>query len=287
MKTKVLWILSIGLIGLILTSSIAPVRGAYGVDVGDTFTYTINKASGDFNYKTNATTVTSSTSGYALGDDVVTVGSKLLVNVTAVTIASVTFNISSGSVSIEESTTAFSLFGLLGVMILPILVLSDDIEFEATDGISFGQWMFFLPSDTDWDDFIEDWNVSEDLFNDTSSGELKVTAGSVLENSDRDIRFWLSMVGTYINDTEEIDLTADHRVMFAYDTSSGVLLGYRISTDVTGTFEGTSTTFKLNLEVIRDQYSLPGFPGLSTSGFELFLILTSLFLLLPIYRRKR
>ena len=73
-------ILTIGIIGLILSFSVTGTYAAYGVEVGDTFTYSINKASGEFNYKTNTSTTSKTVEGYQLGDDVIPVGSSVTAN---------------------------------------------------------------------------------------------------------------------------------------------------------------------------------------------------------------
>jgi len=173
-------------------------------------------------------------------------------------------------------------------MLLPILVLGGETELDVDSGVTLGEWLFLMASDTDWTDFVDDWNMSDDdVFNETSSGDMSMSTGSALENSDRDIRFWITLVGTYINTTEEIDLRSDHKVMFAYDTSTGVLLGFRMNTDVTGTFEGTTTTFKMDLEIIRDEYTLPGFPGSVAPGFESLIAILALFVVVPVFRRKK
>lgn len=287
---KTILVVSSFLVLLITSSSMTSIRAAYGVEVGDTFTYVVKQASGEFNYKTGTITTSTTVNGYTLGDDAVPVNSELTINITAVDASSVAFNISSGEYSTVTSTSSLTMgFGLLIGVLFPFLVLSDEAEFDPTEGVSLGDWVYFAASDTDWDDFIEAWNTtSEDFLNETEGADLSLELGSVLENSDRDVRFWLYLTGSIKNATENIDLTVNHKVMFAYDTSSGVLLGYRMVDNLKGTFDGRTTTFKLNLEIVQKEYSLPAFAGGGTPGFEYIpalLMLTTWIVLLR--RRKR
>ncbi|MFX0093588.1 MAG: choice-of-anchor S family protein [Candidatus Hodarchaeota archaeon] len=265
-KQFILPLLATTLLILVLVAFMVPTRGNYGVKVGDTFEYTINQASGDFKYKTDSIPVDKTVAGYTLDDDTISVGSGLKVTVTSVSSSFVLLKFTSGSATNESRETYYSfLFGFLKLALLPFfaidLVPSSSIEFDVDNGVSLGNWAFVAPSDMDWLELAEDFNKTAiEMNNITYPGlDLTLVSEAIFENSLTQFRIWLYMTGNYKNATEQIDLEINHKIMFAYEVDTGSLLGYRYEDDINGTLEGAETAFKMYLEVIRNEYTLPPF----------------------------
>ncbi|MEA2069662.1 MAG: hypothetical protein U9O98_00040, partial [Asgard group archaeon] len=69
------------------------------------------------------------------------------------------------------------------------------------------------------------------------------------------IAFTVTSIGQYMNTTEDTDLFIYHRMRFDYSVSEYNLLGYRMNSNINGTYEGTESDFHMLLEVKLSTYT--------------------------------
>ena len=89
------------------------------------------------------------------------------------------------------------------------------------------------------------------------------------------------------------ELEGFERFKFAFDTSTGVMKGYRLELDYKGVIEGEKFEMKLNQEVTINGYTLPAFyfdKPVGLPGFECYLsfaAFSAIIIVSVIIRRRR
>lgn len=141
--------------------------------------------------------------------------------------------------------------------------------FNATE-VSLGPqmfgWFFIEPSDSMWAYFDELVDI-EYHKSKTSLYDYQAYFESFFERRDKQAIFDVNMYGDFINDTLEVDMNFQHNLKFIWNDTTGILLGYRISTQFSGTFHGMSLGEKLDVVCKEADFDLPNFKFFNYTGF--------------------
>lgn len=133
-------------------------------------------------------------------------------------------------------------------------------------GPNMPAWFFIEPNQEIWDYLTE---ISDIEFHKTRENNYDFEAyfESFFELRDNQAIFDLHMYGDFINDTLETDMQFDHNIKFVWQESSGILLGYRIISDLSGDYENQTITENLLITCKQTEYSLPDFKFYAYTGF--------------------
>ncbi|HUU76991.1 MAG TPA: choice-of-anchor S family protein [candidate division Zixibacteria bacterium] len=127
-------------------------------------------------------------------------------------------------------------------------------------------WFFIEPNQELWDYFDE---ISAIEFHKTKENNFDFEAyfESFFELRDNQAIFDLHMYGDFINDTLETNMQFDHNIKFVWQESSGILLGYRVNSYLSGEYENQTITENLLMTCKQTEYSLPDFKFYAYTGF--------------------
>lgn len=153
-------------------------------------------------------------------------------------------------------------------------------ESEIALGPPLLSWFFIEPIEDVWD-FLEEVTTLayHNSLPNTDEFDGTLEADFAEEGTNKIFDFYLR--GTYINKTKNIEIDFDHNIKFIWRTSTGILQGYRISSQFSGEYFGNEISEELATACRLGTYSLPhfkfgGFSGL-ISGFRIpILIISSL-----------
>ncbi len=138
-------------------------------------------------------------------------------------------------------------------------------------------WFFIDPTEETWE-FLT--NMSDINYHNSLpivkniQGNLR--AGFERENSEAS--FDITIQGIVNNETENINLEFDHTLKFVWNSTTGILLGYRISSYFTGNLEGHTLSEQINVVCMQVNYDLARFRFLSgfIPGFTFIIAIVSL-----------
>ncbi|NHJ39263.1 MAG: hypothetical protein FK731_04460 [Asgard group archaeon] len=138
-------------------------------------------------------------------------------------------------------------------------------------------WFFIDPIEETWE-FLT--NMSDINYHNSLpivkniQGNLR--AGFERENSEAS--FDITIQGIVNNETENINLEFDHTLKFVWNSTTGILLGYRISSYFTGNLEGHTLSEQINVVCMQVNYDLARFRFLSgfIPGFTFIIAIVSL-----------
>ena len=261
MKKKL--VTTIFIIALTLT---VPISAGQGLSVGDSFTFEVKNASGNFEYVTGATTVTGGTKKFRVGSTGVNKGQQLDVAVTAIGTTDVSFNIKNNGTTLASPTSGALVFGLSLILysLYPFMVMGISEgsvgPIDPTKGISLGDIWYIAPPSVDWEatfDLYNDttnWDAIADVYGE-SEEEMTVTSLAEWYDEGETIKFKVSASGNYVIAADSTDLSILHSVEFHYNTTSYVLQGYDMFTWIYGTYNGQSSEFSMNVEVAEEHYT--------------------------------
>ena len=127
-------------------------------------------------------------------------------------------------------------------------------------------WLFIEPTQDLWDYFDE---IEEIEYHKTRENNYDFEAyfEAFFELTNNQAIFDLHMYGDFINETLETDMQFDHNIKFIWQESSGILLGYRINSYLSGDFENQTISETLLMTCKQTEYSLPGFKFYAYTGF--------------------
>ncbi len=261
MKKRI--ITSIFIIALTLS---LPLSASQGLSVGDDFTFVVKAASGDFEYTDNAVTVSGETNKFRVGSTGVAKGQPLDVEVTNIQSTSVSFDIDNNGSNLASPTSTALGFGLSLILysLYPFMVMGISTgsvnPIDPTKGVSLGDIWYIAPPSVDWNavfDLYNDtanWDAIADVYGE-SEEEMTFTSIAQWYDNDETIKFKATAGGSYVIAADDTDLTIIHSVEFHYNVTNDVLQGYDVLTLITGTYEGSATTFSMNAEVAEESYT--------------------------------
>lgn len=273
---------------LILNTTV--VQGDYSVTVGQTFTYNVNTSNWSIKLGSNS----GSASKCRIFLDSYDEGTSFTVNVTdVVPTDSVSWNLTVGSTDYEWQNDDFD---LMEITLLLFKILPYAVSFANTwaqDAVDSGptiQTFFFfdLAEDVTFDHFRFLANSTFWSLGAASDTRLSFTQadGNFDESGVVAVFDWI-FDGTITYATPyNFEIEGVERFKIAFDTSTGVMQGYRLELDHKGVIEGQNFEMKLNQEVTINGYTLPAFyydkpaglPGfewyLSISAFSAILIVS-------------
>ncbi|MBD3191173.1 MAG: hypothetical protein GF308_11035 [Candidatus Heimdallarchaeota archaeon] len=148
-------------------------------------------------------------------------------------------------------------------------------------------WFFIEPTEDLWE-FLEEVTTLEyhNSLQNADEFEGTLEADFAVEGENKVFDFYLR--GDYINETKNIEIRFDHNIKFIWKISTGLLQGYRISSQFLGEYFGNEISEELNVACRVGTYSLPyfkfgGFSGL-ISGFRMGIVITSGLVIVTIYQ---
>jgi len=124
---------------------------------------------------------------------------------------------------------------------------------------------FFLEIDTDLWDFLEDLTTNEyhealpfhDLFDILLQADFEFQENLAI--------FDIYMNGDFENETDDTKVDFGHAIKFIWDNTTGILQGYRVTTEFQGTYQSHQVAITLEIVIRESSYDLPNFkffPGL-------------------------
>ncbi|MHA1503861.1 MAG: choice-of-anchor S family protein [Candidatus Heimdallarchaeota archaeon] len=262
MKKILKIVLPLFIVGLFL--SVSMTRGAYGVIVGDEFTFDIVSANQVITVGTNS----GSGDGYVVDGLSFAEGTSVDTNVTAVG-ASVDYNLTAGSAVEPMSSSGFGLALLTALhIVFPMLYLEQFAEFDAWNqtAADMEPGIFFVPfveSDTNWTVYIE---MATDIHATATTNATQPVLLDAAYTDETDVFYFEmyfggNMVSNFTTATGfyELDVEIEHHYQFAYTKSTGVMLGMRVAFDITGTSNSTDVDISFDSKVEIDGYNLPAY----------------------------
>ena len=262
-KMKKRIITSIFIIALTLS---LPLSASQGLSVGDSFTFEVKVASGNFEYIDGVTTVSGETDKFRVGDTAVNKGSQLDVEVTNIGASTVSFDIDQGGVNLASTTSSGLGFALSLIIytLYPFMVMGISsgsvLAVDPDKGVSLGDIWYIAPPTMDWDSVYDTFNNTDNwapyfsAYN-QSEADMAVTTSATWFDGGETLRFIVSASGNYVIAAESTSLLILHAVEFHYNTTSYVLQGYDIKTAISGDYKGDSTTFSLSAEIAEESYT--------------------------------
>jgi hypothetical protein len=229
-----------------------------------------------------------------------------MVNVTIATPIALTYNISSGEYSETGESTILDILIFMIYMVYPIAVLEEvtlntwnQSEMEALHlGILMIPFVSITTTTwTEWVDIVDDINENGTLVSDPYDG-LEIQAKYT--NATDDFIVELNIRGDLSGDITSgvalatVDVSIDHKFLFAYAKTSGVMQGMKMEGEIDGISNGTLLDIGYSYNTEQVGYDLPDydldratwpFPGF---GFWLAMgSITSLVVLVPIFRKRK
>ncbi|MFX1517852.1 MAG: hypothetical protein ACFFC6_16235 [Promethearchaeota archaeon] len=228
----------------------------------------------------------SATQGYRLENTLIPIDEEITIKVISYDVLPQTIIIYEVSwentTVLVNSSSLLTNFGLQESLGRGVIGSGFDFLFSDT-GVTIGEWVFIVPVDTLLST-IDVWNQST-LPGAIEGMETVLDLGN--EENEKDYHLWIKYEGTMVDDSSEIDLEFTFEASFRWEKTNGVLLTYQISISMKGGYQNQDATF--NLELRLDRTDLKDFLGQGVSGFDLFILLAGILVLIcirPYLRRK-
>lgn len=259
---------------------------AYGVSIGNTFTYDVEASSWDVTVDTD----TSSGTGFNFLDVNRPVGSQFTVEVTDVTPAtSVDWEMTLGTDTDTGSSAPFDAIGIIFLMFFPMLIVESSImvwnQTEMDLGLEIMTFFFAEPTTFTgiFEQMVEE-NIVETYYTGTEFNFENV--GGTFDQSSSTAVFEWHFDMTYVNGSD--NWAGDFTWQYAYDKTTGQMKGNNMDIDYSGTMGGIDIVYKLVQKVEEVGYDLPNVAGI-LPGFEWFIVIPIVAILggFTIIRRKR
>ncbi|MFW9922747.1 MAG: choice-of-anchor S family protein [Candidatus Thorarchaeota archaeon] len=139
-------------------------------------------------------------------------------------------------------------------------------ENEISLGPNMFGWFFIEPSEALWSYFNEIIDIEYHKSR-SSIFDYQAYFESFFERREKQAIFDVNMYGDFINDTLEVDINFQHNIKFIWNDTTGILLGYRISTQFSGIFYGLSLSEELEIVCREVDYNLPNYKFYNYTGF--------------------
>ncbi len=264
-------------------------QAAYGVSVGNIFTYDVVESNWDVTVGPDS----SSGTGWNFLDVLRTVGSQFDVEVTAVDASGVDWEIQLGIDMDVGSNSAFDGLGLLILLVLPLLFTDDSPLTLDTGEADLGPGLtelFFVDVETFSDVFYEMANT--DIETDLSDEDPAINidqAGGIFDNDTSIAVFEWHLDYTYVNASIDSNLSGTYVWQYAFDKSDGHMKGYYHMIDYSGTLAGVDFNYNLEQKVEEAGYNLPNVAAGILPGFEWFIVIPVVAILggITIIKKKR
>ncbi|MHA1198507.1 MAG: choice-of-anchor S family protein [Candidatus Heimdallarchaeaceae archaeon] len=285
MKKEIKIILPLVMVAFLFGSTMT--QAAYGVSIGNTFTYDVEAASWDVTIDTSS----SSGTGFNFLDVTRAVGSQFEIEVTAVDPTSVDWDMTIGTDSDSGASSPFDALGVIFLTFFPLLIIDAGSmswnQAEMDLGLEIMSF-FFAEPDTFAEIFtalveenIATYYVTDPEFNFDNVG------GTFDNDTDIAVFEWHFDLTYYVNGSE--NFAGDFVWQYAYDQTDGHMKGNYMNMDYSGTIGGIDIIYKLEQRVEEEGYNLPNVNAGILPGFEWFIAIPIVALLggITIINRKR
>ncbi len=260
-------------------------QAAYGVSVGNTFTYDVEAASWDVTIDTN----TSSGTGFNFLDVNRAVGTQFEVEVTAAAVDSVDWDMTIGTDTDSGTSTPFDALGIILLTFFPMLLINAGMVSWNQTEMDLGlevMGLFFAEPETFGEIFYEmtQNDIVTYYYSDPAYDFENV--GGTFENTTNIAVFEWHFDLTYVDGSD--NLSGDFVWQYSYDQTDGHMKGIYMDMDYSGTIGGITIIYKLEQRVEEAGYNLPNANGI-LPGFEWFLVVPVVAILggITIIKKKR
>ena len=137
---------------------------------------------------------------------------------------------------------------------------------EYIHGPNMINWFFVEPEESLWDYFEEIADIEYHKSRENNH-DYEAYFEGFFEIRDEQAIVDLYMYGSFTNETTEIDMNFNHNIKFVWSSVTGILLGYRISTTLSGTVKELIVSESISIVCSKNDYSLPGYKFYNYSGF--------------------
>jgi hypothetical protein len=281
---------------ILLIFSTTFVQGDYYPTVGQIFTYNVNTSNWSIKLGSNR----ASASKCRIFLDSYDEGTSFTVNVTdVVPTESVSWDLTVGSTdySWHNDDSDLMQIQLLLFDILPYAVgFAINWDQETVELGPTVQFLFFLSIADDTLDHFR-FMANSTFWSSAAADDTRLSFTQVAGNFDESgivvVFDWIVEGSITYTTPYNWDLEGVERFKFAFDTSTGVMKGYRLELDYKGVIEGQKFEMKLNQEVTISGYTLPAFyydKPAGLPGFEWYLSIaafSAILIVAVIIRKKR
>jgi len=173
----------------------------------------------------------------------------------------------------------------------PIFESERIVEEFDIDKIKIGpeitHWFFIQPIEANWN-FLDNFTTEDYYANIPLNQYIEGSFQASLERFEGEIIFDYDIKGTYTNESDESNIQFDHLFKFIWNETTGVLLGYRISSYLTGKYLGQNVYEEIYVICRISGYDMPNYkfipgfiPGytyvITIGGIFTIAVLTSIF----------
>lgn len=301
MKKALKIILPLILIGMIF--SIQKVQAAYNITVGSIYDYNVNASNTDVTLGINEAHKV----GFTLEGQDFGINTAVSLNVTTVLPILVLYNITVGDYSEEETAIIFDPLILLSMMVYPLgilegVTLNDWNQSEMEDlhlGILMVPFLSVVSSTwSDWIDIVNEVNENGTLASETYGEGLALKAKYTNNTDDFIVEFNmrgdLSENITSVDASAIVDVSINHKLLFAYTKTSGVMLGIKMEGEISGFSDGTLLDIGYSYSTEQVGYDLPAYDldraTWPLPGFEFWFTISTIGLIaifIPIIKKRR
>ncbi|MFX1536983.1 MAG: choice-of-anchor S family protein [Promethearchaeota archaeon] len=306
MKARIVYIavfLSFLVLGMTFTSPVMKGSADLGADIGDEFTFVVNKfsialAHGASQSSTNKFSVAGSNTISPGGSDANFKVEVVDYNETGIFAPWIQYEISKGSFKENQTVNAWTMVFLPFAIYYPqifVSVITSGDPFNTTvenDISDFVPYILAVNGTTD-----QAWEVYQETFKNKTSTETEDDSNLTTEvqnsMSGGNFAVYTKWQGEIKNATSDDQMTFDCQMRVVYEMSTGALQGYKLFMDVDGTVNNKTSAADFDVEIVRQGYTIQGFGGGgfwdNIPGFETVALVFGLVALggLYIYRKRR
>ncbi len=252
------------------------VKAEFAVTTG-TVVYEVNESEWDFVVGPDSTNGT----GFEFEDQNFAEGTQVSVTVNAETNVSVDYTVNVGSKSDTGSYSSFVFLGLALMLFYPLIITGGFSgtwnQTEADLGPALAEIFFIDPTEAN----IFFYELSNTTFVSSAFTDPEWAfdnIGGSFDNTTNIAVFEWALNAQYEVVASNTDFSGTYSFVFAYDQTTGEVMGYRLDLDYSGTTDGSLLDIYLLQEVEMQGYNLPA-AGLFPSGFigiELYIAIPAL-----------
>ncbi|MBN1330397.1 MAG: hypothetical protein JXA54_13065 [Candidatus Heimdallarchaeota archaeon] len=279
MKKMIKFTLPILAIAMLLSTTL--VQAEYSVTVGATYTFNVVEASQTISMGSNS----GGGDGILFEDHAFPEGQQIVVEVTAESSSTVDYDITVGSIVDSQSSSGFGdIFFVAFTLILPMLyTLGFGVWNQTAVDAGPGLWGTFFIDTIMSEAFAEFSNQTaiDESFTNTGDIQYKKVGGHFDNSTSIAVFDWAYDI-QITNSTTNTDFGGTYRWKFAYEKNTGVVKGWKIALDYSGTLEGTVLDIVMSQTVTQVGYNIGNFyfgVGGFIPGFEWFIAVPALALL--------
>ncbi len=253
---KKLFNISLTILFVSLFLGMSFVKGDYAVLVGTVNTYDVNDSAWDFVSGPNS----SSGTGFQFEGQKFAVGTQVSVTVDAAAVDQIDYTVDVGIKS-DTSTTSSFVFLELGLMLFyPILLSSvlPDTWNQTEIDLGTNLMEIFFVDPTQANDFFYDFTNTTFVSSEISDLEWTFTEiGGTFEIDNNIAVFDWTLNAQNKNATANTNFSGTYSFIFAYDETTGEVMGHKIDLDYSGTTKGSLLDLDFLQEIEMFDYDLP------------------------------